>query len=444
MSLDLHQRETMEVVSRLRPETTLEPDTFDNFLSGTGRIAMRGAAETARMASMAVGGAIAGIEQLGQFHPLQPRLDTSLSDRWFRQHDEIFQSAVDYWTPKRNEVGVAAEVVGTLLSTLPLILASPATAVAKHQLTTAEDLLRKGVSAEKAGAVGAVQGAGLGLGIWLPILGRNLWERAVIGGAGFNIEQGIITRGISGSILEGTKAAEDFKAFDWSMITIDGLLGLAFGGFSHLSPAQRAQGEAAWKRIHDWVTTFKPTDLDALAVLRQGEHIEVDSLPGKPVETMDVDRHVERMRTSIDQLSRDEPVQVDHLPPARFEVDPARETFGSFLEGQFAAAADEFKSRFSTLTPEQAAAIQRDRQAQTISVEDHARIEAIKDPLERAAERFAAERPDLQLYAGQDAEGNRLYKTPRQLLDDTRRAAQHAQEDARLFQVAAECMLGIA
>jgi hypothetical protein len=317
VSFDLFQDETAARLSSMRGVMRPEASIWDNFFPGTGKVFMRGMAETGRAIDLAgsvgpiIQDAIAG--------------GTENQDRYFKEHEEVFQRAVDYWTPRPEEVGAAGEIAGQLLSILPLVIAAPSAAVAKTQLSTAEDLAHKGVSSGKAQAVGAVQGAGLGLGVWMPILGQNLFQRMVVGGAGFNVLQGAVTRGVSGSILEGTKAADDFKAFDWSAVTLDALLGLAFGGLAHLSPKQRAQGENAWKRIHEFISSAKPSDLEALAALRQGEHLNSESLPGKPAEATDLNTHAEAMRKAIEDLVHGRPVDVQSiLAGARFLPDDAR------------------------------------------------------------------------------------------------------------------------
>lgn len=325
MSLDLYERDISERMSGLRPITAPEPGAFDNFLYSAGTAAMRTFASAGRAVTMAAGGVASAVERIGAMHPLSDgAVDTRLSDAVWRVHDDLTQRAVDYWTPNPNEVGAAGQVVGQLIATLPMVVASPSALVAATQLGTAEDVMRKGVDADKAQAVGAVQAAGLGLGIWMPILGQNLWQRVVLGGAGFNVVQGAATRGISGEILEGTPAAEEFKAFDPAALTLDVLLGAAFGGIAHLSPSQRAQGKAMLDRIQSWGKDLKPSDVDALQVVRQAQHMNVDSMPGKPVDVQDIEAHVQRVKAAIDQLSGDRPVQVDDLPAARVGADQAR------------------------------------------------------------------------------------------------------------------------
>lgn len=327
MTFSLYQDEINSNVSLLPGTSTPPAGAWDNFLLGTGRYAMKGFAEVARSASMAgaaVPIAVDALTNITMGRTETPANETTAAARYFKFHDETFGRAVDYWTPKPHEVGAAAQITGQLLSTLPMVMLSPHAAVASAQLSAAEDLVNKGVDAGKAQAVGAVQGASLATGIWMPILGRTGFERAVVGGLGFNVGQGLVTRAASGKILEGTPAAGDFKAFDGTAITLDALMGLAFGGLAHLSPAQRAQGEAMWRRIEAWSKGLKPSELDALAVLRQAQHTNEDSAPGKPASLSDIDAHVARQRRANEQFAGDQPVSVEDMPAPTMRPDPAR------------------------------------------------------------------------------------------------------------------------
>ncbi len=316
MSLDLYQNEAVNRLSSLQPVQSPEAGAFEGLAKGTGMYAMRSLAVTARAVDLA--GSVGPI--------IQDAITggTVAQDRYFKEHDEIFSRAVDYWTPRPNEVGIAGQVVGTLLGTLPQVLISPALAVGSAQLGTAEDLVKDGVSSGAAQAVGAVQGAGMGLGVWMPILGKTGWQRIAIGGAGFNTVQGMATRGISGAFLDGTPAADQFKAFDPTQVTLDVLLGAAFGTMAHVSPAQRAQGAKAWEAIGEWGQALRPSDRDALATLRVAQHLNVDSAPGILDTHEAIDAHTTRMRTAVDQLLRDEPVELSNLPYPRTTPDEAR------------------------------------------------------------------------------------------------------------------------
>ncbi len=315
MSLDLFQQEGNERLTALPPVQNVDPGMFDGFVRGTGLATMKGFAKAAR-----------AVDLLGAIGPITQDAftgGTEAQDKYFAEHDAIFGRAVDYWTPRSNEIGMAGEVMGGLMSVLPQVIVSPGLAVATTQLGTAEDLANVGVTTGKAQAVGAVQGLTLGTGIWMPILGKNLWQRAVIGGAGFNLVQGTGARAASGAILEGTPAADMFKAFDGEAMTLDVLMGLAFGGLVHYSPAQRAQGAKAWDSIEAWAKNLKPSDKAAIATLRDGQHLNLDSTPGKPVSDVDIEAHVNRMRAAIDQIATDQPVAVEDIRVPRRTADIA-------------------------------------------------------------------------------------------------------------------------
>lgn len=316
MSLDLFEPKTNSFVEGLPRTDSPPPGVFDNFLYGTGMAAMRGFAKTGR-----------AIDLLGSVGPIvQDKIagNTEASDKYFKEHEEVFQKAVDYWTPKPNEVGIAGEVVGNLVSMLPQVMASPGMAVGSTLLDAAEDLTKAGVSSPKAISVGVTQALGLGAGIWLPILGQTAAQRILLGGAGFNVVQGVATRGISGEILEGTPAEHQYKAFDPTSLTLDVLLGAAFGTMAHLNPAQREQGAEVLGKIKAWAEGLKPSEIDALATLREAEHLNKDSMPGVPKSMEDIDAHVQSMREGLDQIIRDQPVELSNMPKAQFDTDPER------------------------------------------------------------------------------------------------------------------------
>lgn len=335
MSLDLYERETAEAMRSARPAPVADVGMFDGFVRGTGIATMRGLAKVGR-----------AVDILGAVGPIAQDAftgGTEAQDKYFQEHDEVWGSAVDFWTPKPREVGAAAEIAGTLLSTLPLVIAAPSLAIGSLQLSTAEDLVKKGVDADLANVVGATQAAGLGLGIYMPIFGQTLAQRVLAGGVGFNLLQGIGMRGAGGLLLEGTPTAEEFKALDPMGLTLDVLLGAAFGGIVHLSPTQRAHGAAMWKRMEAWGKGMKQSDLDALATLRQAQHLNADSMPGKPADPVDVERHAQRVRQAIEQLARNEPVDVTDLPAPRFEADEPRMSEMARRAREFAGLAEDVR-----------------------------------------------------------------------------------------------------
>lgn len=452
MAFDLFSQESSARLDSLRPVTRPDPGAFDNFLTGTGQVAMRGMAETGRAASLAFSAIPVAIDKAASL--AKGKETTDAQDSYFSTvHDPVFKRAVDRWTPSSGEVGSAAEITGQLLSTLPLIVASPAAAIAATGLSTAESLSNKRVTTGKAIATGAVQAAGLGLGVWMPILGNNLWQRTLIGGAGFNVAQGVATRGASSAILQGTPAAEDFKAFDGEALTLDALLGLAFGGLAHLSPSSRKQGSDAWTRIEEWAGKLKPSEVDAIATLRQAQHMNLDSTPGRPADIPDIDKHVQAMRQAIDDLVNDRPVNVEDLVgSAKFIADPARAAdqaqMVKVMDAEATAIAKELgvePTPPADMTVRQDATMARPIDA-PVSPEaaDKTGQPKTQDPVASEASRFAADNPDVPLSIGKDAEGNPITKSVRQYLEESDGMVLQAQDDARLFEVAAACMMGAA
>ena len=424
MSLDLFQDQNEQRLAEMPITTQIEPNTWDGFVPGSGQYAMRSFAESGRALSFAASTIPIAYDAFTG--------GTEMQDRYFKFHDEVFGNAVDYWTPKPGDVGTAGQVAGTLLGTLPLVIASPAAAVAKTQLTAAEDLTRAGVESTKAQAVAGVQAAGFGLGVWLPILGKNWVTRALVGGAGANVALGISERAISSEILKETPAEDVYRTFDPKAITLDVLLGLAFGTLAHVSPAQRAQGEAFWKRMQEWGKTVEPADVEALAVLRQAQHMDADSLPGKSTDIEAISNHNARMRQAVDQLLRDDPVRVDDLPEAKIEPDQLRLT--------------ENDRRFTELQTE----AKRIRKTEDIvdmpeikKAESAEPIVTKADPLTDVATRFAQENPDLKIPVGKNAEGDDITVSARKMLDDADTGIKTANDNARLFKTAAACLMGL-
>jgi hypothetical protein len=443
LSLDLYER---EVAGRREaaPKTSLpESSVWDGFARGTGTSAMQTFAKAGRAASMALAPAAMAVDAFGD--------GTEMQDRFFRWHDDVFGEAVNHWTPAPGEVGVAGQITGQLLATLPMVIAAPSAAVAATGLGTAEDLVRKGVDPAPAVATGVVQAAGLGLGIYVPILGQTLAQRVLLGGAGFNVFQGAATRAASEVILEGTKAEGDFKAFDPTALTLDVLLGSAFGAIAHVSPSARAQGAQFYERISAWSKSLKPSDVDGLLVMRQAQHLNADSLPGRPVSPEDMGNHAARTRRAIEQLARDKPVDVSDLPAGKFEADEPRLTEMAARANDMVRAAEEVRkaeglpsvpeteappARVSAEPPPPRGEGERPGGAEAKGEGEPPAPEVIE------ARRFADERGDLDITVGRDADGNPIKMKLKKMLDDSDREVKLAQEDAKLFEVAAACMLG--
>lgn len=223
------------------PSTAPEPGMFDNFASGAGRYTMRSLAEAGRAVSMA--GAVVPIvaDKLVGDDNMSGK---SLTDRYFEAHDEVFNSAVDHWTPKPGEVGTAGQITGQLAGGIMQAIISPALLVGTSQLSSAEDLVRNGVDAKTANTVGVIQGTGAAVGLKMPFLGQTLATR-VLSGAGGNLVQGTVAAAASSGVLkagEYDKQAEQFNPWDLRARTLDVMLGAAFGAMAHVGAANTNRG----------------------------------------------------------------------------------------------------------------------------------------------------------------------------------------------------------
>lgn len=274
------------------------PGMFHNFWSSAGNYAMRGMAEAGRALSMAgavvpiVADKLIGSDNRGE----------SLTDRYFKAHDDYFGAAVDYWTPKPDEVGAAGQITGSLAAGIVQFLANPALVVGTSMLSTSEDLVRKGIPADAALVAGDVAGLATAAGIALPIFGKGLASRVATGAGGnlaTNIPQAAITQQIV-TAAGKPELAQDFNPWDVRARTVDVLLGAVFGGKAHFDARVR----------------------DALMATNAARHIESASLPVRGANDAELTQAVDSTRLAIEQLSRGERVAVPEVA-LRGDMEPA-------------------------------------------------------------------------------------------------------------------------
>lgn len=284
-----------------------EPGMFAGFARGVGSYAMRSAIEAPRAISL-----------LQSIYPIAADKLTGGTDRqdaYFAEHDAMFNSARDYWTPSAGEVGSAGQVVGTLLGTLPTIIANPPLGVGTALMSNAEDLTRAGASAPRAIGVGVTQAAALAAGLRMPVLGNNLVSRVATGGAG-NVVQGIAASTISRAILmgENPKLAEGFNPLDMKERAIDLLMGMAFGGVAHIDARARVAVRAA----------FDDDLKSAILTLNHANQLEVMANAYKAAQEApgDMNAKVGAIRQAVDQTLRGERVSVDDGMARMFETTP--------------------------------------------------------------------------------------------------------------------------
>lgn len=285
--LDANMRERAAAPVSLAPADSW----FRNFGTGVGNYAMRSLAEAGRAVDMA--GAVFPIA----YDWITGDKNNTQRDKYFAEHDAVFNHAVDYWTPGPGEVGVAGQVVGQLAGGIMQAVVSPALLVGTAQLSSAEDLVRQGVDAGAANVVGDISGLGAAIGLRLPFLGNTLASRVASGVAG-NVALGAAGAAASSAVLSAAgheQQAAQYNPFDVRARVVDALLGAAFGGMAHLGARK-----------------LTPSEGDAVLVANQARHLE-ESAPGMPVSESDLTSHVQAMRQAIDQVLRGDPVAVDDI-----------------------------------------------------------------------------------------------------------------------------------
>lgn len=305
MSLDLFNDETAQDVGRYPLVQNPPAGTFEGFFRGAGMATMRSLAQVPRAVDLA--GAVAPIIK-DAFTG-----GTTAQDKYFQEHDSVFSSPVDYWTPRPNEVGAAGNILGSAVGMGLQFAISPALAIGTAGLGSGEDLVNQGVSGGRAALAGGVNALATGLGLYMPILGQTLAQRIGTGVVS-NMVFGGTARGVNELLLNGTPASEGQPGvFDPASMTLDALMGAAFGGITHINPEAANHSAKAWAEVKNWAQNLSPTEKAAIATLREAQHLNTDSAPGQPVTPGDLDAHVQRMRQAMDQLSTGQPVSVQDI-----------------------------------------------------------------------------------------------------------------------------------
>ena len=217
---------------------------------------------------------------------------TQAQDAIFRAAEEHTGSAIDYWTPRANEVGRVGQVLGGLGEVGAGLVAGLGTPYALVATSTAEggkELVDQGVDAGTAGAAAALEGGAAYAGLKIPIVGGTLATRLASGAAG-NVALGAGSRAAEKALLESQGYEDQAKPFttDLAAFSTDALTGLLFGGLHHaLSP-----------RINPKLT---PSQADAVLTARNAKSFQEGTAPGRPD---DVRSHVASQQAAADTLER--------------------------------------------------------------------------------------------------------------------------------------------
>lgn len=417
-----------------KPADQLSPSTFEGVGRGIGMGVMKGGAAAARAASLAV----------GVLPVLQDKLTggTALSDIYFERHDRIFNRATEYWTPRPDEVGSAGRILGGVAEmALPLMVGggNPTLLIGSTGLGTGEDLVRQGVDATTARAVGTVQAAAIAAGFKIPFLGRNLAERVAFG-AGSNVAIGAGAAAASAGTLakEGYAAqAAQFDPFDAEARAIDVLMGAVFGGIAHVTAPKRARTAQDVSIAAD-LTNLPENGRDAVLTANNARHADVETAPGRP-RTLDAQNdHADALAQAMDELDAGVPVTAQ-VPRESFDASPRQDSFKTAVSGALDEARGGELSVAAHETPVADVVAQEPAniEPKAAPVAPTSADGKINIPPEiTAAERIVAENPDLPI-VHDDGTVTRAADA----LAKADEVIAQAQTEAKAFDAAVACVL---
>jgi len=306
-----------------KPATDLSPGVFDGFGKAIAYGVNRGGAMAARGFSLAGAVPFIAADKMSG--------GTELQDRYFRDN-EVYQNAVEAWTPKPHEVGAAGRIVGGLAEmVLPLMAGggNPSLLIANAQLGTGQDLVRQGVDAEIAQAVGLTHGAATAVGFKIPFLGNTLAKK-VLFGATSNPALGAGAAGFSAKLLADagyTKEAGQFDAMDAEARLTEALIGAVFGGVAHrFNPKgeRLIEPAPADHPISKFFAELLPTQRDAVLGVNNARHVDESVAPGRARTTDAKNENVDAFEQAIAELDEAKTVTAK-VDPAGFDPVPRRE-----------------------------------------------------------------------------------------------------------------------
>lgn len=235
-----------------------------------------------------------GIQQKPMANP------TATQDAYFRDVVEgVGGSAVDYWTPDPvtlSGTAKAINLIGNVAGSVPQMIGTPGVFLASAGLDPSTELVRQGVDAKTAMAVGGVNLAVNAAGMRLPAAFGSTLTTRLATGAGSNLALGIGADAASGAALRagGYEAqAESYNPKDPYSRALDVMMGLAFGGAAHVGAAK-----------------VPPAQRDAVLVARNADHIERGTMPGEPLTPAADIQHQSALTTAMQQVLSGQKVDV--------------------------------------------------------------------------------------------------------------------------------------
>lgn len=297
-------------------DAQMRPDALDIAEPGFTEGALKGQAS-----GVMLGGAKAAdfLGTMGRFFspPAATDEEEAVRQQTLEDADEIQEdlrrSAIDYWTPNAKTVGTLGKVLGGVSEmVLPLAATAgqPELLIGSQTLASGKELVDKGVDADTAGAMAAVEGATTYAGFKLPFLGKTLTSKMATGAAG-NLGLGAGAAELEHQILAARdykELAENYDPLDATSRAVDLVTGLAFGGTAHLIDGR-----------------MKPSQRDAALGANNAKHWQQDTAPGIPMNDAATAWHGRNMESAFDRISNDEPASAEPMPPdAVFKPRPER------------------------------------------------------------------------------------------------------------------------
>lgn len=285
--------------------------------AGTGGLFMSELAAAGRSVAIAGGAIPVVLDKVMGDDNLSGR---SMADRYFEAVDDVTKSAVEYWKPSPAATGAAGRVLGPVAGGVVQLAATggnPALMMLRQQVGTAVELVDQGVDATTAQMVGGAQGLATAVGFRLGTVGASLGAKMASGAAG-NLATNVPAAAASQAVLESqgfTQQAKQFNPWDLEARAIDVLMGAAFGAVAHYGPkpAEAAPGDTPPPQ-----TRLLPEERAALLTANAARNWD-ESAPGRPASDVDLAMHNNAMNTALEQMMRNEPVDVAaHIEGASF------------------------------------------------------------------------------------------------------------------------------
>lgn len=300
-------------------------------------------------------------------------------DPIFENIDVRSRAMLDALTPNPRDVGAASRVVGEVVEGFLPYLLGPTVGGLSTSVRTAQDLSGLGIDSGSTTAASILSGTTGTLAATLPIFGRSLMERVVVGATG--------SVGVGSAAREGTEAivaasnkpelAEQFGASPETVIT-DLLLGGAFGGLSHyLHGRVRSKDLVVAPKQGETPDTGPGSPFaDAAQTLHTADHARRGTAPGEPADLASYNIHRAAVERSINSLLRDEPVDVPaNVTDAGFIRTPSAahlymQEFRRVLDGEEAASGQALVAAAPTLSDAELVAKSDDFQRQIDAFEE--------------------------------------------------------------------------